>query len=222
MSTAPVPERIIARTESEAQTIALGTAIADVVAPGDIVAIDGELGAGKTRLVRGIAMGFGVSAGEVRSPTFALAHEYTVGPGRPRLVHVDAYRLGGGEDLESIGWDRLAVPDAVVVVEWAGRIADALPTDRIRVRIDHAGEQVRDIVIEMPPGRTARAVRGFAASLPAAPKVHRCRTCGAEIATELESFPFCSDRCRLADLGNWLSERYRISRPVDQRDLDEG
>ena len=217
------PTRISARTTSEEQTIALGLALADDLRPGDIVAIDGELGAGKTRLVRGIAMGFGVTSGAIRSPTYALAHEYAARAGRPRLVHVDAYRLTSAEDLDSIGWDALTGPDAVVVVEWAERIAAALPRERFAIRIDHESEAHRVITIDPPVGRACPAARGFAATVaPGAGRIHRCRACDRVIDTEDELFPFCSMRCKQADLGAWFSEKYRISRDIAERDLDEG
>jgi tRNA threonylcarbamoyladenosine biosynthesis protein TsaE len=214
---------IVCRTASEEQTIALGMALAESLRAGDVVAIDGELGAGKTRLVRGIAMGLGVSPGEVRSPTYALAHEYASAPGRPRVVHVDAYRLSGADDLDSIGWDRIAGPDAIVLVEWAERVAPSLPAERFAVRIAHAGEDAREITIACPPGREARGARGYAALVAGKEAGQRtCRSCGRAIDASIETFPFCSMRCRQADLGAWFSEKYRISRDVTERDLDEG
>lgn len=217
--------RVSIRTNSEEQTIALGMHLAGLVRAGDVVAIEGELGAGKTRFVRGIAMGFRVPMDEVRSPTFALAHEYTVQPGRPRLVHIDAFRLGSPDELDSIGWDRLHTPDAVVVIEWADRLADRVPPESYRVRIDHAGVETRQITIDCPPPnpRAGASLKSFGIALQgSAPAVHRCRSCGREIDTSVETFPFCSMRCKQADLGNWFSERYRISRDVTERDLDEG
>ena len=130
-------------TGSEAQTIELGEALGHVLRAGDIVMLDGELGAGKTRLVRGIARGVGVDESLVASPTYVIAHEYPpTRPLAPALVHVDAYRLSGPDELESIGWDRLLDQARVVVVEWAGRIESALAKEssRARVHIDSVFE----------------------------------------------------------------------------------
>jgi len=210
------------RTSSEEQTIALGMHLAGLVRGGDVIAIDGELGAGKTRLVRGIAMGFGVPEGEIRSPTFALAHEYTVAAGRPRLVHVDAFRLTSPEELDSIGWDWYCAPDAMVVIEWAARVGDRIPAGAIRVRIEHTGIESRRITIECADARVMASLRGYASATASAMTLHACRSCGKPIDTSIETFPFCSARCKQADLGNWFSEKYRISRDVTERDLDEG
>ncbi len=227
MTAGPLPSkfRVEVRTVGEEQTIALGMHLADLVRGGDVIPIDGELGAGKTRLVRGIAMGFGVPMDEVRSPTFALAHEYTVSEGRPQLVHIDAFRVRGDspEELDSIGWDRLRTGDAVVVIEWAERVADRIPANAYRIGIAHTGVESRLITIDCPDERAATSLRALGAALQgASTMVHRCRTCGKTIDTSTEEFPFCSVRCKQADLGNWLSEKYRISRDVTERDLDEG
>lgn len=134
-------------SHSESETIRLGEAFARVLRPGDVVAFHGELGAGKTRLIRGVARGFGVPDDAVSSPTYVIAQEY---PGKdarsPRLVHVDAYRLRGEDELESAGWDRLVQADDVsgiapiLLVEWAERIPAALRgwTNRADVSLSHA------------------------------------------------------------------------------------
>lgn len=133
-------------SRNEPETLAVGRAIGALLAPGDVIAIDGPLGAGKTRLVRGIALGLGLPGSVVSSPTYVMVNEYTLpdGPGieispptpptpppppssslRPRrLFHVDAYRLTGPDDLDSLGWDRVVDPDAnaAVAIEWAERI----------------------------------------------------------------------------------------------------
>lgn len=136
-------------TTSEAQTIALAQEFAAALRPGDVVALHGDLGAGKTRFVRGLARGLGINPRLVSSPTFVLVHEYPAGPRSVPLIHMDAYRLTPGDDLETLDWERLVAPDAphVLVVEWAERIAASLPTPRIEVTIHHAGGDERRIEI---------------------------------------------------------------------------
>lgn len=143
-------------TRSEGETMKLGRALAGLLRAGDVVAIDGELGAGKTRLVRGIAEGLGIAPERAHSPTYVLANVYESDAGA-RLVHVDAYRLVGAADLEELGWDRLDDGASVVVVEWAERLGtDWADADRlIRVRIEHLGPEERRISLSFPAGREA-------------------------------------------------------------------
>lgn len=110
-------------------TAALARRIASLLRAGDILALDAPMGAGKTTFVRTLAEAMGTPAGMVSSPTFVLAHQYPTTAG-PTLVHVDAYRLTSAEDLDSLGWDRLASAANIVVIEWAERIAEALEADR--------------------------------------------------------------------------------------------
>ncbi len=126
--------------------MAVGTALAKAVRPGDLVALIGELGAGKTQFVRGMAVGLNIEPGRVSSPTFVFLQEYNpVDGGADALVvaHVDAYRLSGTDDLASIGWEGNGEElrrGAVLVVEWADRIADALGEDWLEVRLVHDGD----------------------------------------------------------------------------------
>lgn len=123
--------------EGEAATIALGRELGRALAAGDLVALDGDLGAGKTTLVRGIAEGLGADPGEVRSPTFVLAHVYR--GGRVALGHLDAYRLGPGADLAPLGIDDLLEAGAVAV-EWASWARlEAEPAAAIRLEMVSAG-----------------------------------------------------------------------------------
>ena len=98
------------------------------------IALVGPLGAGKTAFVQGLAEGLGVTEAPVLSPTFVLASEYA-GSGGARLAHVDLYRIGSAAELEAAGFRDLLAPDAVVAVEWADRFPEALPEDRLEVRI---------------------------------------------------------------------------------------
>lgn len=134
-------EPSVAESGSMEQTLALGAAVGRVCRAGDVVALIGELGAGKTQFVRGMAQGMGLDPRQVSSPTFVIAQEYADDDERRVLVHIDAYRLHSGDELASLGWSGAGgdLPeDAVLAVEWADRVADALGGDRLEVRIDHA------------------------------------------------------------------------------------
>jgi tRNA threonylcarbamoyladenosine biosynthesis protein TsaE len=129
-------------TRGEAETAALGRELGARLQPGDVVLLDGELGAGKTVFARGIAEGLGVPPSDVSSPTFALIHEYR---GRLRVFHVDLYRLNADQEIEDLGLDELAA-SGVVIVEWPEKLPRAVP-GAIRVRIEDAGEDEREIRI---------------------------------------------------------------------------
>ena len=133
------------QTTSVDQTVLLGEAISKCCLPGDIVALQGELGAGKTQLVRGIAQGLGLNPRQVSSPTFVMVQEYEPEQGgdTPVLVHIDAYRIGSPDELESIGWTGHGEElreNAVVAVEWAKLIRPAMGDDLLWVEIEHAPE----------------------------------------------------------------------------------
>lgn len=99
-----------------------------------VVAVTGELGAGKTTLVQAICTGYGVAA-DVTSPTFALVHEYP-SPRGP-VWHLDLYRLSSPNDLTNIGWDEIVSAHALVLVEWADRAGDRLPADVVDLGLEH-------------------------------------------------------------------------------------
>jgi tRNA threonylcarbamoyladenosine biosynthesis protein TsaE len=113
------------RTRSEAGTLALGELLTELLLAPKLVVLRGELGMGKTTLVKGMAAALGASADEVTSPTFTLVHEY-VGR-KTRLVHLDLYRLESERELEGIGlWELADLPDALVMVEWGDRFASVM------------------------------------------------------------------------------------------------
>lgn len=113
----------------------LGRSLAALLRPGDLVMLTGELGAGKTTLTRGLGEGLGVR-GAVTSPTFVIARVHPSLVGGPALVHVDAYRLGGGlDEMEDLDLD-VSLPDSVVVVEWGDGKVEELSDDRLHVVIE--------------------------------------------------------------------------------------
>ena len=119
-------------TRSVEETRALGAALAAALRPGDVVALSGDLGAGKTAFVQGVARGLG-STDRVGSPTFTLVREYA---GHCRILHMDVYRLDRIQDVFDLGYDELFDPDAVLLIEWGEAIETALPVDHLVVRIE--------------------------------------------------------------------------------------
>lgn len=133
--------------ESEAETRKLGLEIAAKAEPGDVVALIGDLGTGKTALTRYIAEGLGITS-TISSPTFTIVKEYK--NGRMPLYHFDVYRLGDSEDFLDIGAEEYLDGNGLCVIEWADIVADVLPEDTILIHIEMQGD-VREFHIE---GRT--------------------------------------------------------------------
>lgn len=122
-------------TSSAKRTEAVGAAVGELVKPGDVIALTGDLGAGKTTLIRGLARTLAVTT-PVTSPTFTLVHEYE---GPVPLIHIDAYRLTRLQEVHDLGFDDYLDGRAVVVIEWADLLEPLLPTDRLEVRLQFAG-----------------------------------------------------------------------------------
>ncbi len=137
-------------TRSPAETEDLGESLARVLRPGDVVALTGDLAAGKTRFVAGLARGLGL-ADSVTSPTFAIAHEYR--EGLVPLFHFDMYRLSSSEELYDIGWEDYLAQGGVCAVEWSENVADAMPPQSIFVDIRILDDETREITVRMPEGR---------------------------------------------------------------------
>lgn len=161
-------------SESAEQTRRAGAVIGKRLSTGDVVALCGPLGAGKTELVKGIAAGLGVPDHQrVASPTFVLVREYA---GRLTLFHIDAYRLSGASDLVELGFDEMcSVPDAAVAIEWADRVPEALPGEALSVELEHGGDDRRLIRVTGPNSHPAAAaiVADLARILAAAPAENR-------------------------------------------------
>jgi tRNA threonylcarbamoyladenosine biosynthesis protein TsaE len=132
-------------TRNEDETAAAGERLAAALRAGDVVMLYGELGAGKTAFVRGLARGLGAPESDVSSPTFTIVQEYA---GRLTLYHVDLYRLEPKE-VDDLGLEELVSGDGVVAIEWAERW-HGRPDDAIEVTLEHAGEDERRIVIAHP------------------------------------------------------------------------
>jgi tRNA threonylcarbamoyladenosine biosynthesis protein TsaE len=134
---------MIATTASETETAAVGRDLAQSLRAGDAVLLHGELGAGKTAFVRGLAEGLGVPADAVSSPTFTLIQEYR--GGRLPLFHVDLYRLDDPREIDDLGLDEIA-RDGVLAIEWAEKLPRA-PAGAVTVRIEHGEADSRTIQI---------------------------------------------------------------------------
>ena len=139
-----------ALTRSQRETEDLAALVGAACTGGEVVLLTGDLGAGKTAFVRGLARGLGVDAGEVASPTFVLLTSY---PGRLTLHHADLYRLAGNGDELELGLDELPGHRVVLAVEWAERLAVAPWANPIRVILEHAGGDSRRVQIEGAEGR---------------------------------------------------------------------
>jgi tRNA threonylcarbamoyladenosine biosynthesis protein TsaE len=156
--------REVVHTGSEDETSALGARVAAGLPPGSVVLLTGDLGAGKTAFVRGMAAGLDLDPDEVSSPTFTLVQEYrpstrsgrperSSAPPRPTLYHVDLYRLEGGE-VEDLGLEELVAGGGIVAIEWAEKLPQPLE-GAVRVEIEDLGDDRRAITISKGRGRGA-------------------------------------------------------------------
>ena len=138
-------------SNSDKETIEIGRRIGEQLKGGEVLAICGELGSGKTHLVKGIAAGAGArdAAKEVNSPTFVIVNEYE---GRFDIYHIDAYRLNSAAEFEMLGFDDFCYPESVVMIEWADKVKGVLKNiDCIWVELAHAGPTKRAIYIQDVP-----------------------------------------------------------------------
>ena len=131
------------RTASPDETRAFGRALGAALSRGGFVGFEGQLGSGKTVAIQGAAEGLGYE-GYVTSPTFVIVNEYV---GRVPILHVDLYRISGAGELEDIGYREIFFVDGVALVEWADRVPELLPPDRLRVIIDIDGPDDRAFTV---------------------------------------------------------------------------
>ena len=140
-------------SHSPAQTQSLGAQLAALLQPGDVLGLQGELGAGKTQFVKGLARGLGVRE-SVHSPTFILANEYR--SGRLPLFHVDAYRVASAGEAIGFGFEDYVNDFGVTAIEWAERIRAALPAEHLWIEFRHLGETARGISMQAHGKRYAQ------------------------------------------------------------------
>jgi len=134
-------------TSSEEETQAVARELATTLQPGDVLLVAGDLGAGKTTFVRGVAEGLGINPAEVSSPTFTLVHEYR--GGRLTLYHADLYRLERTA-TDDLGLEEIGVRDGVLAIEWPDRLTHDLPGARF-IRLEMVNDASRRITIGPPP-----------------------------------------------------------------------
>lgn len=145
-------------THSETETEALGATLGRLLQPGDVLALVGDLGAGKTCLARGVAAGLGIDE-PVTSPTFILVAEYTAARGFP-LYHADCYRFEQAlAEARAIGLDELLRDDGVAIVEWAERVEGLLPPDHLRITLAALDDTRRQLTFAPHGARAAEITR---------------------------------------------------------------
>ena len=139
-------------TKSEEETMDIGRKMGLSLKPGEVIAMTGDLGAGKTHFTMGVAESLGVTE-YVSSPTFTIVNEYT--NGKIPLYHMDAYRLGDPDELLEIGFEEYVSAGGVVIIEWANIVEDVLPPETIWIKIqrmDMVDLNMRNITVEVPEG----------------------------------------------------------------------
>jgi len=137
-------ENINIETDSPEETKKLGRSLAKILRADDVVSFSGVLGAGKTCLIKGIAVGLGIGEDSVRSPSYTLINEYE---GRIPLYHFDLYRMHDSSELHNIGWDDYLMRNGIVVVEWGEKAEDQIPKNRIEIQIEIVSETRRRLKI---------------------------------------------------------------------------
>jgi tRNA threonylcarbamoyladenosine biosynthesis protein TsaE len=153
---------LVIQTNSTSETIRMGKRLGRLLQPGDVVALVGDLGTGKTQLIKGLAEGVGVGrATYVSSPSFALINEY---PGRIPLYHIDLFRLESEKEAEGLGLEEYVRGNGVTAIEWADKISSLLPEELLWVKIHYGGEHSRTIEVTPKGKRYEKMIEGFEGS----------------------------------------------------------
>lgn len=131
-------------TKSEEETFKIGSRIGERLRPGDVINLNGELGAGKTHITKGIAEGLGVDD-YITSPTFIIVNQYE---GRIPLYHFDVYRINDIDEMYEIGFEEYLYGNGVCIVEWGSMIEELIPENAIRIDINKIDDNTREIIID--------------------------------------------------------------------------
>jgi tRNA threonylcarbamoyladenosine biosynthesis protein TsaE len=158
--------KMVLQTSTTSETIRTGKRLGRLLQPGDVVALVGDLGTGKTQFIKGLAEGVGVGkATYVSSPSFTLIHEY---PGRIPLYHIDLFRLESEKEVEGLGLEEYVRGNGITAIEWADKVSSLLPEELLWVHIHDTGKNTRSIEIIPKGKRYEKMIEGFeGSSLPA-------------------------------------------------------
>ena len=146
-------------SHSPEQTVRFGARLGELLRPGDVISLSGELGAGKTTFISGLSRGWG-SSDQVTSPTFVLVNEYRR-PDGLRLWHLDCYRLTSGSEALALGLDDLLAAEGLVVIEWPEHIAGVLPAERLKLHLGWVEHTRRSLRVEASGERYDAVVEEF-------------------------------------------------------------
>ena len=149
-------------SHSPEQTSRLGARLGSLLQPGDIICLNGEMGAGKTLFSQGIGRGWGAEH-RLTSPTYNLVHQHKRPADGARLYHMDCYRMRDDSEVDSIGFDDMLDSDAVMIIEWPSKIADALPDDHLWVEIGVHEVTRRNLMFEGRGERYRQLIEAFRA-----------------------------------------------------------
>ena len=151
------------RMTSAEETIKFGERVGHLLTGGDVLALTGDLGAGKTVLTCGIALGLGIPMDQVSSPTFTLIQEYS---GSIPLIHVDLYRLEGPSDISTLGLEEYFTPHTIVLIEWAERFPQILPSDHMAICLEYGeAEDIRLVTLSGTGPKSSRKVSNIQGNL---------------------------------------------------------
>ena len=211
-----MPIRFRFQLDSLDQTDRLAAALSAVVEPGDIVLLSGDLGTGKTTLVRRTAIELGVNPASISSPTFTVMNQYDAAEGLP-IIHMDAYRLAGQDEHEllELGFDDDLRTTSVTFIEWGERVAGIIerisPAQPALIHLTHEDETSRDVTFHAPKSWADRLGFDRLAAL--------CKELDS-IGSGRPGYPFKTERDQLVDLYHWFGESYKVSRPIEDTDAD--
>ncbi len=155
---------MVIQSKSASETVRLGKSIGSLLLPGDVVALVGELGAGKTQFIKGLAAGAGIrNPTYISSPSFTLINEY---PGRITFYHIDLFRLSKEKEAEDLGLEDYIQGKGITAIEWADKIPSLLPKELLIIRIAYTGKNTRSLEILGKGGRYEEIVNRLRNSPP--------------------------------------------------------